>query len=190
MEQLLQTFEKPFTDQNGDIYDVSVYGRSRPANTWQAWLVFTRRGDGRSYATGTETTQPSSETVVYWATGLEQTYLEGAFKRATSGRQPTSDAAVTNPPRSTLNERILRCFRKHGTTQLSTEVLFAELPDAHADIVRSLEDLEKRSRLLVRRTENGNDFVFLTEDGVRAADVAGVPRTQAAVEAEPAKPRH
>lgn len=37
---------------------------------------------------------------------------------------------------------------------------------ANADIVRALEDLEKRERLLVRHTTEGNDYVSLTSLGV------------------------
>ena len=37
---------------------------------------------------------------------------------------------------------------------------------ANADIVRALEDLEKRERLLVRHTTEGNDFISLTSHGV------------------------
>ena len=65
MERLLQTFETPFRDTDGDTYDVQVYGRSRPGDTWEGWLVFTRQRDGVRYITPTETTQPSSEAVLY-----------------------------------------------------------------------------------------------------------------------------
>ena len=37
---------------------------------------------------------------------------------------------------------------------------------ANADIVRALEDLEKRERLLVRHTTEGNDYVSLTSLGI------------------------
>jgi hypothetical protein len=37
---------------------------------------------------------------------------------------------------------------------------------ANADIVRALEDLEKRERLLVRHTTEGNDYISLTTLGV------------------------
>jgi len=37
---------------------------------------------------------------------------------------------------------------------------------ANADIVRALEDLEKRERLMVRHTTEGNDYVSLTSLGV------------------------
>jgi DNA-binding MarR family transcriptional regulator len=48
-------------------------------------------------------------------------------------------------------------------------VLLDELSYAHADVVRALEDLEKQGGLLVRRTEEGNDWLVLTEVGVQAA---------------------
>jgi len=89
MEQLLQTFETPFIDGSGEAYDIHVYGRSRPADTWQGWIVFTRRRDGRRFTTDAETTQPSVEDVAYWATGLEPAYFEGAFQRA----RPQEDTA-------------------------------------------------------------------------------------------------
>ncbi|HEY4425281.1 MAG TPA: hypothetical protein VGN10_13800 [Pyrinomonadaceae bacterium] len=37
---------------------------------------------------------------------------------------------------------------------------------ANADIVRALEDLEKRERLMVRHTTDGNDYVSLTSLGI------------------------
>ena len=36
---------------------------------------------------------------------------------------------------------------------------------ANADMVRALEDLEKKERLLVRHTTEGNDYVSLTPQG-------------------------
>ena len=37
---------------------------------------------------------------------------------------------------------------------------------ANADIVRALEALEKKKRLLVRHTSEGNDYISLTAQGV------------------------
>ena len=37
---------------------------------------------------------------------------------------------------------------------------------ANADMVRALEDLEKRERLLVRHTAEGNDYISLTPYGI------------------------
>ena len=81
MERLLQ-FERPITDATGTAYNVSVYGRSRPSDTWQGWLVFERTTDGKRFSTDVETTQPNAEAIVYWATGLTGTYFDGALQRA------------------------------------------------------------------------------------------------------------
>lgn len=43
---------------------------------------------------------------------------------------------------------------------------------ANADIVRALEDLEKRERLLVRHTTEGNDYVSLTSLGIARLGLA------------------
>lgn len=56
---------------------------------------------------------------------------------------------------------------------------------ANADIVRALEDLEKRERLLVRHTTEGNDYISLTAPGVVLLGLDG-----AAVESEAAALPH
>lgn len=94
MDELLQVFEKPVAEAAG-LYTVSLYGRSRPADTWQAWLVFERVSDGRRFSTDVETTQPNAEAVLYWATGLSETYLEGALDRALHPH--TAGASFTAP---------------------------------------------------------------------------------------------
>ncbi|SRR6184192_2985683 len=115
MEQLLQQFEKPIADKSGVSYTVFLYGRNRPGDTWQGWLVFERSNDGKRFATDVETTQPNADAI-------------------------------------------------------------HELPYAHADTIRALEDLEKQGGLLVRRTEEGSDWLFLTEAGAVAAGVERAPR--------------
>lgn len=55
--------------------------------------------------------------------------------------------------------------------QQQTRILARELFDstgayANSDMVRALEDLEKKERLLVRHTTEGNDYVSLTPQGV------------------------
>src|SRR6478752_4151112 len=91
METLFQQFERPMRDGGGDIFLVFVQGRSRPHDTWEGWLVFERQRDARRFNTPVETTQSNAEAVRYWASGLTDTYLEGALERA---------LAVTIAPRS------------------------------------------------------------------------------------------
>jgi len=81
MAEVIFTFNEPFR-ADGIAYAVQAYGR--PACTvWEGWLVFVAR-DREALVTPRETTQPDRKALEYWATGLSQTYFEGAFLRAVS----------------------------------------------------------------------------------------------------------
>src|SRR5260221_10573910 len=82
MQTLLQEFERHLVGSDGEEYAVLLYGRSRPGDTWQGWLVFVRGRDNRRFATPVETTQPNAEAIVYWSSGLTNTYFDGALRRA------------------------------------------------------------------------------------------------------------
>ena len=192
MDQLLQQFEAPIRDANGNLYVVHLYGRDRPSDTWQGWLVFERRRDHARFATPVETTQPNAQAIVYWATGLTATYFDGALQRALSpdraarasdGTRPApaliryGTDTVTRRQRLTQFERdIMLFFERRRAVRVLTQELFDASPHAHADIVRALEDLEKQGGYLVRKTEEGNDWIFLTEEGIRAAGLEELPR--------------
>lgn len=186
MDTLFQQFERPMTDGSGDTYLVFVQGRSRPHDTWEGWLVFERQRDARRFSTPVETTQPNAQAVLYWASGLENTYLEGALERALSvsiAPRSMADApplvgygvdAVEHSRRLTLIERhVLALFQNLRLTRLLTARVLDQLPYAHADVVRAFEDLARR-KLLTRRTENGNDWIFLSEEGVRVTGLTDV----------------
>jgi hypothetical protein len=49
---------------------------------WEGWIEFTNADTGAVVRSGRETTQPSRDDVMYWATGLTRVYLEGALDRA------------------------------------------------------------------------------------------------------------
>lgn len=171
MDRLLQEFEQAIRDRDGNLYRVYLYGRSRPGDTWQGWLVFER--DGQRLSTPVETTQPNAEAVIYWATGLTDAYFDGALERARGAHDvdttpiPAPDPVVSvdretrDQRREDLERSILDVIRLHGNERMLTQVIFDELPHAHADIVRALEHLEKSHRLLVRHTDQGNDWVEL-----------------------------
>jgi hypothetical protein len=171
VERLLQPFEAPITDDAGTVYNAYLYGRDRPGDTWQGWLVFERTSDGQRFTTDVETTQPSAEAILYWATGLTDAYFDGALARAQKPRAQPAAAVHTAAPLvgsgnrrarlAELEREILASFTRHRTTRLSTQTLFHDLNYAHADVVRALEDLEKQGGLLERRTEEGNDVVVL-----------------------------
>src|ERR1051326_5368853 len=101
MDQLLQQFEAPIRDANGNLYVVYLYGRDRPSDTWQGWLVFERRRDGTRFTTPVETTQPNKEAVLYWGTGLEETYLEGALERALAADRTSAATSVHDDRQAT-----------------------------------------------------------------------------------------
>lgn len=191
METLFQQFERPMRDSSGDTFLVFVQGRSRPHDTWEGWLVFERQRDARRFNTPVETTQPDAEAVLYWASGLTDTYLEGALNRALAvsiAPRSMADApplvgygvdAVERSRRLTQIERhVLALFQNIRLTRLLTGRVLDELPYAHADVIRALEDLERGKRLVERRTEKGNDWLFLTAEGVRVTGLTDVLRRE------------
>lgn len=199
MDRLLQQFEHQVRDSAGSVFNIYLYGRSRPHDTWQGWLVFERLPDGPRFSTDVETTQSSAESILYWATGLTDAYFEGALQRALRPAPGEArpfrvpDPIVGGPGGSASRRRrlaeleraVLDCFARARSTRLLTQHVFDQLASAHADTVRALEDLEKQGSLLVRRTEEGNDWLFLTTDGVRATGLSDLGAGTSVVEREP-----
>ena len=65
-----------------------------------------------------------------------------------------------------IEEYILGFFQRRQQSRILAKDLFDSTAEyANADLVRALEDLEKKYRLLVRYTQEGNDFVSLTPQG-------------------------
>jgi len=67
---------------DGTTYVARVFGQARADGTWEGWLEFVAVGAAVVLRTEQETTQSNREGVSYWASGLEPSYLEGAFARA------------------------------------------------------------------------------------------------------------
>lgn len=193
MDRLLQQFDTPVADAEGAQYNVLLYARDRVADTWQAWLVFERMPAAARFETDVETTQPNAEAVLYWATGLTDAYLEGALTRALQPRRSAPPPVVKQPagfdmrrPRLADVERaILACFARRQAIWMLTQAVFDDMPVPHATVVRALEDLEKHGGLVVRRTVDGSDWIFLTEEGVAAAGVTKITRSDANVRRDP-----
>jgi hypothetical protein len=73
-----------------------------------------------------------------------------------------------------IERYVLGFFQAHERTRILAQDLFDETSEfANADLVRALEDLEKRHRMLVRHTTAGNDYISLTSQG--AADLGLKP---------------
>lgn len=61
---------------------------------------------------------------------------------------------------------VLTFFQAQRRSRILAKELFASTTEfANADIVRALEDMEKRERLLVRHTQEGFDYISLTTQG-------------------------
>jgi hypothetical protein len=80
-----------------------------------------------------------------------------------------------------IERYILALFRDRRTVKLLARDIFESTDEfANADLVRAFEDLEKKWRLLVRYTNEGNDWVSLTREGAASAKV-----NQSEVELQP-----
>ena len=81
-----------------------------------------------------------------------------------------------------IEEFIFTLFQQRGAMKLlASEIFESSQKYANADLVRAFEDLEKRQRLLVRYTDEGNDWVHLTREG---ASQAGLSESEAVGEPE------
>jgi hypothetical protein len=79
---LIRELTQELEDSAGTLYIVRVFGRERIDGTWEGFLEFVAVGAAIVLQTGTETTQSNREDLVYWASGLNTGYLQGAFQRA------------------------------------------------------------------------------------------------------------
>jgi hypothetical protein len=82
MEEHIHTYTDSVISPEGIRYRVHAYGSRNELGTWYGWLVFEPEGRGTRLRTDRETTQPERDDLVYWASGLEGIYLEGALARA------------------------------------------------------------------------------------------------------------
>jgi hypothetical protein len=77
---LIYDYADPFIG-GGVAYRVRAMGAERHDGTWVGWLEFADPATGRVRRTDRETTQPNRAAVVYWASGVQPTYMRGAFDR-------------------------------------------------------------------------------------------------------------
>ena len=83
MAELIHQQVSPLVDAAGRAYAVAVYGQARADGTWIGWLTFVGADGQTIKRTPRETTQSSQDQLAYWASGLQPSYLDGAFRRAT-----------------------------------------------------------------------------------------------------------
>ena len=86
-----------------------------------------------------------------------------------------------------IERYLINFFQERGQNRiLAREIFESTAVYANADIVRALEDLEKKERLLVRHTTEGNDYVSLTAPGV---ELLGIKEVENEVAALPHPPK-
>ena len=84
MPETLVKFDEPISDSRNEKYFAQAIGRQRGEDgLWEGGLEFIPVAEnGERILSGRETTQPSRETLLYWAEGLTRVYLMGALERA------------------------------------------------------------------------------------------------------------
>ena len=82
MAEVLVEFDAAFPGPDGARYAPSACARMTEDGRWEGWIEFTNVDTGAVVRSGRETTQPSRDDTMYWATGLTRVYLEGALDRA------------------------------------------------------------------------------------------------------------
>lgn len=83
MAELLWEHATRVRTPEGETFIATSWAEQQLDGTWIGWLEFAP-ADGAAplLVTDRETTQPNRHAAVYWATGLEPVYLQGAFERA------------------------------------------------------------------------------------------------------------
>jgi hypothetical protein len=83
MAEVLVNFENTIAGEDGSSWAARACGRSGPGNMWEGWIEFVPLDlEQKPVRSRRETTQPSREDLLYWATGLTAVYLRGALTRA------------------------------------------------------------------------------------------------------------
>jgi hypothetical protein len=98
----------------------------QPGGLWEAWLAFVSLKTGAVLTTDRETTQSTRAHVLYWATGLARTYLQGALVRAFDRR-----------PEAELARRVARAARQEALALAEAEIYAAAAESALRDVDRA-----------------------------------------------------
>lgn len=85
MAEVLVEFDAAFPGPDGAAYAPRACAREADDGRWEGWIEFSDLESGAVIRSARETTQPTRDGVMYWATGLTRVYLEGALARALAG---------------------------------------------------------------------------------------------------------
>jgi hypothetical protein len=135
--QFIQQYSPILNGPNGERYVARAYMDQQPSGLWEAWLVFFSLTSRVALATDRETTQSTREHTLYWATGLGETYLQGALERALDLR-----------PESQLARHASRAERQEAYALAEAEIYTAAAADA-----LQAADRARRERVAVRKRD-------------------------------------
>ena len=83
MAEVLIEYDATVVDRDGRRWAARACGRRGETKMWEGWIEFIPIDpERRPVRSPRESTQPSREDLLYWATGLTSTYLAGALSRA------------------------------------------------------------------------------------------------------------
>jgi len=83
MAEVLIEYDTTVVDSDGRRWAARACGRPSEQKMWEGWIEFVPLDpERRPLRSPQESTQPSREALLYWATGLTSTYLKGALNRA------------------------------------------------------------------------------------------------------------
>lgn len=176
----------------GGTFETWVHSKQRLDGRWEGRLEFRPIPSGESITTAVQTTQTNEAAVFGWAAGLSVAHIENAFKTSSSRRViPPAGVPMRPTPADRLarvehlrpvEQYVLACFARRGTTSLQTSDVFDTGPHANSDYVRAFEDLEKSWRYLIRHTVGGHDVIELTPTGAQAAGLPAQSGSRAALD--------
>jgi hypothetical protein len=89
MSEVLMEYDPIVSETDGSRWKPRACGRRGEGHMWDGWIEFVPVDKASSpVRSRRESTQPSRESLVYWATGLTPIYLKGALERARFERAP------------------------------------------------------------------------------------------------------
>lgn len=80
MREIIVPYAYIVSSPDGSAYRARVIGHERADGIWEGVIEFA--SNRRRLITRVETTQPNAGALEYWATGLEDVYVENALTRA------------------------------------------------------------------------------------------------------------
>lgn len=166
MSEVLMEYDPIVSESDGGQWRPRACGRRGEGHMWEGWIEFVPLNRASSpVRSRRESTQPSHESLVYWATGLTPIYLKGALERARfePAPQPPSrrvaplfDGPAPEPEPAPLVQSPHAIFDPFDVYAQGEDVLIRQLDALDTarlrDIVRAyelltVEDAEKATRL-------------------------------------------